>query len=188
MYQEFKLYDLKNPLDYDIKTLGLQINPYWLDGFGGGEPFRSQRISEVLDEIGYEIPATYSKPSWIKASDTLLADKISRFSSPQNQAFLSMLNIKYISSSFKLRNFKLIYQTTATEKNIPVYVYENSKAMPRIYFAKNIKIVNPESSFDELLKVKDFNELTLIECEKDCPKLKISMSAINNFPMSDIDI
>ncbi len=191
MYQEFGFYSIKNPFDYDIKTLGLQMNPYWVDGFGGGEPFRSQRISEILDEIGYEIPATYSNPVWIKSNDLTLAQKISRFSSLENQNLLSMLNIKYIFSSFKLprpndaarlndevgqvgqANFKLIYQTTATEKNIPVYVYENLKAMPRIYFANDVKFVNPNNAFDELLKIKDFRGLTLIECEKDCPESKL---------------
>ena len=97
-----------------------------------------------------------------------------------------MLNIKYIFSSFKLPNFKLIYETTATEKNIPVYVYENPEVMPRIYFAKDVKYVDSQSAFDELLKVKDFHELTLIECAKDCPK--ISMSDFKNSPKSDIDI
>ncbi|MCX6813460.1 MAG: hypothetical protein NTV77_03215 [Candidatus Azambacteria bacterium] len=179
MYQEFELYNLKNPLSYDMKTMGLQINPYWIDGFGGGEPFRSQRISEILDEIGYEIPATYSKSSWIKSNDISLADKISRFSSSSNLNLLSMLNIKYIFSSFKLSNLKLVYQTTATEKNIPVYIYENSEAMPRIYFAKSVKFVNSASAFDELLKIKDFRSQTLIECEKDCPKAKASASNVN---------
>lgn len=162
-YQEFKFYDLKNPDDYDIQTLGLQINSYWVDGFGGGENFRSFRISKVLNEIGYEVPSTYTDPVWIKSNDLSLTDKISRISSSQNMVILSMLNIKYIFSSFKLNNLKLVYETTATEKNIPVYIYENPNAMPRIYFAKNIKFVSPENSFEELLKVKDFNELTIIE-------------------------
>ena len=165
MYKQFGLYDLKNPLDYDIKTLGLQINPYWIDGLGGGEPFRSQRISEVLDEIGYEVSSMYG-PVWIKFNDISLNDKISRFSSPQNLNLMSTLNIKYVFSSFKLLNLKLIYETTATEKNIPVYVYENPEVMPRIYFAKNVKYINSENSFEELLKVKDFHEMTLIEATK----------------------
>ena len=185
MYQEFKFYDVENSLDYDIKTLGLQINPYWVDGFGGGEPFRSQRISEVLDEIGYETPSNYSRPVWIKSNDLTLAQKISHFSSPENQNLLSMLNIKYIFSSFKLPNLKLIYQTTATEKNIPVYVYENSNAMPRIYFAKNVEFVDSNDVFDELMKVKDFHSLTLVEREKDCPSAQFS---IFNFQFSNIQI
>ena len=99
-----------------------------------------------------------------------------------------MLNIKYVFSSFKLNNLKLVYETAATEKNIPVYVYENPEVMPRIYFAKNVKFIESKNAFVELLKVKDFRNLTLIECQKDCPESKILMSDINIFPMSDINI
>lgn len=183
MYQEFGFYNIKNYQDYDMKTLGLQINPYWVDGLGGGEPFRSERISHTLDEIGYETSSTYTDPVWIKSNDLTLDQKISRFSSPQNQNLLGMLNIKYIFSSFKLSNFKLIYQTTATEKNIPVYIYENAEAMPRIYFAKDVKYANSGNVFSDLLKIKDFRELTLIECEKDCSQFSIS-----NFQFSNIQI
>ena len=182
MYQEFGFYNIENYQDYDIKTLGLQINPYWVDGLGGGENFRSYRISKVLNEIGYEIPSTYTDPVWIKSDNLSLADKISRFSSPKNPNLLSMLNIKYIFSSFELPNLKLVYQTAATEKNIPVYVYENSQVMPRIYFAKNVKFIDSKNAFDELLKVKDFHDLTLIEQDK------ISKSDFKNSPKSDFDI
>ncbi len=168
MYQQFGFYDVKNPLDYDIKTLGMQINPYWVDGFGGGEPFRSQRISDVLDAIGYATPSTYSKPVWIKSATSSLDFKIAHFSSPRNLAVLSMLNIKYVFSSFKLPNLNLIYQTTATEKNIPVYICENPSALKRIYFAKNVKFIDSNDALNELLKVKDFKALTLIECQKNC--------------------
>ena len=96
-----------------------------------------------------------------------------------------MLNIKYIFSSFKLPNLKLIYETTATEKNIPVYIYENSQVMPRIYFAKSVKYLNSENAFEELLKVKDFRALTLIECQKDCPSAQFS---IFNFQFSNIKV
>lgn len=78
-----------------------------------------------------------------------------------------MLNIKYIFSSFKLPNLNLIYQTTATEKNIPVYVYENPNAMPRIYFAKEVKYAGSDNAFSDLLEIKDFRELTLIEATSD---------------------
>ena len=185
MYQEFEFYGIKNSLDYDIKTLGLQINPYWIDGFGGGEPFRSQRISEVLDELGYETPSTYSKPVWIKSNDLTLNDKISRFSSSKNQNLLSMLNIKYIFSSFKLPNFELIYETTATEKNIPVYIYKNPQVLPRIYFANSVKFVDSGNAFDELLKVKDFHELTIIEVN---PKFPSFAKALEGKQISDIKI
>ena len=134
-----------------------------MDTLGGVEPFLSARIANVFDEVGFEKPTAISGKPWLRSTELSLDEKIKKFSSPQNLNLLSMLNIKYIFSSFKLSNLKLIYETTATEKNIPVYIYENSNAMPRIYFAKDVKYVDPIDAFKELLKVKDFHKLTLIE-------------------------
>ncbi len=189
MYQEFKFYDVKNNQDYDFQTLASQLSPYFFDGFGGGENFRSVRISNVLDEIGYETESLHIKLAWIKSNDLTLSQKISRFSSPRNQNLFSMLNIKYIFSSFKLPNFKLVYETAATEKNIPVYVYENPNAMPRIYFANDVEYVDSQNAFEELLKVKDFHEVTLIEAPKsDFSAKGGSASGGKNFPKSEINI
>ena len=169
-YQAFEVFDIKDWTDYKLKTLESNIGVYFgMDTFGGVEPFMSARIANIFDEIGFERPTTVSGEPWLRSTKLTLNDKISRFSSSQNQNLLSMLNIKFILSSFKLPNLNLIYQTTATEKNIPVYVYENSNAMPRIYFAKNVKFVNSINAFNELLKVENFRELTLIECQENCP-------------------
>ncbi|MCX6813459.1 MAG: hypothetical protein NTV77_03210 [Candidatus Azambacteria bacterium] len=183
-YQVFEVFDIKDWTDYKLKTLESNIGVYFdMDTFGGVEPFMSARIANVFDEIGFERPTTVSGEPWLRSTKLSLNDKISRFSSSQNQNLLSMLNIKFIFSSFKFpllrqgyegqANLKLIYQTTATEKNIPVYVYENAEAMPRIYFANNVKYVDSTSAFEELLRIKDFHELTLVECEKDCPESEL---------------
>ncbi|MEK7087172.1 MAG: hypothetical protein AAB958_00520, partial [Patescibacteria group bacterium] len=181
-YQVFGVFNVRDWTDYKLKTLESNIGVYFdMDTFGGVEPFLSSRIANVFDEIGFERPSTISAKPWLRSTELSLDEKIERFSSSQNLNLLSMLNIKYVFSSFKLSNFKLIYETTATEKNIPVYIYENTNAMPRIYFAKNVKFVNSQNAFEELLKVKDFHDLTLIEST-------ILMSDINNSPMSDINI
>lgn len=188
-YQQFGVFDVKDWTDYKLKTLESNIGVYFdMDTFGGVEPFLSGRIANVFDELGFERPSTISAEPWLRSTKLSLAQKISRFSSPKNRALISMLNIKYIFSSFKLPNLNLVYETTATEKNIPVYIYENSEVMPRIYFAKNVKFVDSNNAFEELIKVKDFHNLTLIECQKDCPESKILMSDINISPMSDINI
>ena len=63
--------------------------------------------------------------------------------------------------------------------------------MPRIYFAKNVKFVDFENAFEELLKVKDFNKLTLIEISKSDPRsptsgdLEVGLQMPENQPMSD---
>jgi len=170
MYQQFSVFSVKDWDDYKLKTLESNIGPYFdMDGFGGSEPALSRRVADMFNEIGLSGPTTISGKPWMLSPDLSLNQKISRFSSPQNQNLFSMLNIKYIFSSFKLNNLKLIYETTATEKNIPVYIYENSQVMPRIYFAKNVKFVESENTFEELLKVKDFHNQTLIECQANCP-------------------
>lgn len=163
-YQAFAVFNVKDWTDYKLKTIESNIGVYFdMDTFGGVEPFMSSRIANIFDEIGFERPSTISAEPWLRSTRLSLDKKISRFSSPQNQALLSTFNIKYIFSSFKLPNLKLVYETAATEKNIPVYIYENPGAMSRIYFAKNVKFVSPENVFEELLKVKDFHEMTLIE-------------------------
>ncbi len=168
-YQDFEVWSVKDWTDYKLKTLESNNGVYFdMDSFSGAEPFLSGRIANVFDEIGNVGPTKVTGEPWLRSTKLTLNEKIKRFSSSQNQSLFSMLNIKYIFSSFKLLNFKLIYQTTATEKNIPVYIYENPQAMPRIYFAKSVKFVNSENAFEELLKVKDFHNLTLIECQKDC--------------------
>ena len=169
-YQTFEVFNVKDWTDYKLKTMESNIGVYFgMDTFGGVEPFLSARIANIFDEIGFERPSTISAEPWLRSTKLSLDQKISRFSSPQNQNLISMLNIKYIFSSFKLPNFNLIYETTATEKNIPVYVYENPKVMPRIYFASGIKFTDAQSAWNELLNIKNFSNVTLIECQENCP-------------------
>jgi len=180
-YQAFEVFDIKDWTDYKLKTLESNIGLYFdMDTFGGVESFLSARIANVFDEIGLETTTTIAGKPWLRSTTLSLDEKISRFTSPENQNLFSMLNIKYIFSSFKLPNFKLIYETTATEKNIPVYVYENPEVMPRIYFAKTVKYVDSKSDFSELLSVRNFHELTLIECQKDCPVQSSKLQVLNS--------
>jgi len=184
MYQNFEIFDVKDWTDYKLKTLESNIGVYFdMDTFGGVEPFLSARIANIFDEIGFERPSTISTEPWLRSTKLSLEQKIEKFSSPSNLNLLSMLNIKYIFSSFKFPNLKLVYQTTATEKNIPVYIYENPQVLPRIYFAKDVKYAGSGNALSDLLKIKDFRGLTLIECEKDCPQFSVS-----NFQFSKIQI
>jgi len=86
----------------------------------------------------------------------------------QNSVLLSMLNVKYVLSSFELPPpLKKVFETAATRYNIPVYVYENPDVLPRVYFAKKAvysKETNEEKLFNELLEIDNFKEKTLIEC------------------------
>ncbi|MEK6863032.1 MAG: YfhO family protein, partial [Nanoarchaeota archaeon] len=40
---------------------------------------------------------------------------------------------------------------------------------PRIYFASGIKFTDAQSAWNELLNIKNFSNVTLIECQENCP-------------------
>jgi hypothetical protein len=88
----------------------------------------------------------------------------------ETPSLLSMQNVKYILSSFELPPpLKKVFETKTTKYNIPVYIYENSDVLPRVYFAQNAVYTfetNEEKLFEELLKIKDFKKNTLIECSE----------------------
>ena len=79
---------------------------------------------------------------------------------------------KYIISGFKLESpdLKFLGEETVSRLDIPLYIYENLKAMPRFYYPK--KTVNaPGSSLLSLLKEnkKNFHEETYLDC-RNCAK------------------
>ncbi|MEK7578841.1 MAG: hypothetical protein AAB456_03970, partial [Patescibacteria group bacterium] len=89
-YQAFEVFDVKDWTDYKLKTLESNIGVYFgMDTFGGVEPFLSARIANIFDEIGFERPSTISAEPWLRSTKLSLDQKISRFSSPQNQNLLS---------------------------------------------------------------------------------------------------
>ena len=51
---------------------------------------------------------------------------------------LSMMNVKYILSSLPLgKTFIKVFDSKITDTSIPLFIYENPEALPRIYFAKS---------------------------------------------------
>lgn len=96
---------------------------------------------------------------------------------------LSMMNVKYVLSSLPLdRPFVQKLESKITDTQIPLYVYENSKALPKIYFAESA-IYTKENLSDEELKKKlgevgDFGQKTLIECDNCANDLKGSGKSV----------
>ena len=81
----------------------------------------------------------------------------------KNLDVLSMMSGKYIISGVKLISPELRFlgEQAVSRFNIPIYVYENSKVLPRFYFAKEIMLM-PGKSLPDLLKEgkKDFTNRT----------------------------
>ncbi len=84
-----------------------------------------------------------------------------------NLDLLGMMAGKYIITGMKLnhKDIKLLGEQMVSRYNIPLYIYENKKALPRFYFASNV-IASNGKSLTDLLKenINDFNRRTYIDC------------------------
>ena len=88
---------------------------------------------------------------------------------------LSMMNIKHVLSSLPLgRQFIKVFDSNITDTQIPLFVYENTEVLSKIYFAKSVLFLNENLSEEvlrqKLAEVDDFKEKTLIECD-DCEEI-----------------
>ena len=85
---------------------------------------------------------------------------------------LSMMNVKYIYSLYKLPSPLLELQEELSlpiegREALPLYLYQNLEVLPRLYFADGVSFVQGTES-DLLLRmisVKDFKKNAIIECE-----------------------
>ena len=164
------IYDLEEMLRYDKETLGPNLNVlFGADSIAGIENFMSRRYSRISLKAGSEFVVADADKR-LNNLNIPLEEKIAIFSSLQNLNLLSMLNVKYILSSFELpSSLKKVFETTATKYNIPVYIYENPNVLARVYFAKEAVYsdeTSEEKLFNELLAINDFRKETLIECQE----------------------
>ena len=166
----FDIYDLKAMLEYDKETLGPNFNVLFdIDSIAGIENFMSRRYSRISLKAGSEFVVADADKR-LNNLNIPLEEKIAIFSSSQNLNLLSMLNVKYVLSSFELPPpLKKVFETAATKYNIPVYIYENPDVIALVYFAKEAVYsneTNEEKLFNELLAINDFRGKTLIECQE----------------------
>ena len=84
---------------------------------------------------------------------------------------LDFLGVKYIVTGFELDPavFKKVFTAAVTPKNIPVYIFENEGALPKLYLLKNFSYL-PENKIDmkNLLAELTENLVFYIECDN-CP-------------------
>ena len=107
---------------------------------------------------------------------------------------LSMMNVKYVVSSLPLdAPFVKRFESDIVGTRIPLYMYENPNALPRIYFATSSAYI-PEDLLDSELRnkideIRDFGEKTLIECD-DCAAAVGSSGkvALKSYKADDIQL
>lgn len=97
-------------------------------------------------------------------------EKISLFLTRLN--LLSALNVKYIVSPYVLdsEDLDLVFSEKVTSFNVPLYLYQNKKVIPRFYLAKNVIFLSENDENDNFTKITesslDFKNDTFIECNK----------------------
>lgn len=141
---------------------------YNVDSFEGLNNLMPQRMAAVLAFIGSEYTTDPSSLASENISfDEKLKDIVSRL------PVFSEMNIKYLTSAYVLPpvpGLELIGQTTSTRFGIPIYLYENYNALPRVYLAKAVTFIpeNSDAQAFESLKNQSstsiINQNSLIEC------------------------
>lgn len=82
---------------------------------------------------------------------------------------LNFLSIKYVLTPHEFPEnsyFKKIYAGHVSSKNIPLYIYENSGARPKFYFAESIEIIleDEEAAFEKLKTIPEGGRWVFVEC------------------------
>lgn len=161
---------------------------YNLDFIAGHENIMSRRQARFMAAIGSDRAPNYL--TWITESKVFLESKKNHFQSPENRALLSLANVKYLLTSFRFSPpLREIYNTKITKSDIPVFIYENPDVLPRVYFAQDVKFIEPneESAFKELLANKNFKKTTLIECLKiECAHTRHSSDSTDKIEIKEI--
>lgn len=145
----------------------------------------TRRYVKIMDAITRPDEEGVERPE-----DISTADRIKTWQSLQNRNLLSMMNVKYIVSSFNFDPpWKKIFETKpVVGENIMTYVYENTEVLPRIYFANSASFaeLDEAKAWETFLAIKNFKNTTLIECEGCAnpgrPNFKDSLEIIKNDP------
>ncbi len=143
---------------------------YGIDSIDGYNNLMSRRISRALGLLGsYRTTVGES----LAYREENIDDKLSEFVS--RLPLLSMLNVRYLISLYKLPpapDLKLIDTVSSTRFKIPIYVYENSGALPRFYLAENIIRLPDKDELKNLEAITaptaDFHRQTFLECAAYC--------------------
>lgn len=131
----------------------------------GHENLLSARQARLMAYIGSErAPGNHL---WITDGSIPLQEKLARFAGEENRRLLGMMNTKYVISAQEFgKPWKKLTTTSVTSSRIPLHIYENPDALPRVYFARETLNMWEDSNkaFEQLLATKNFRTTTLIEC------------------------
>lgn len=127
---------------------GVVGNTNQLSLIGGLEPNGDKKVQELVYFYLNDINSDFS-------------DKL---------PLLSALNTKYLITPYLIKDPNLILLTTnlVTEFNIPIYLYENKKVLPRVYLPDNVEYIVPgddKINLDLVLRPNNnFSKISYVEC------------------------
>jgi hypothetical protein len=154
-------------LRYQMAGLAPNANVYSdIQGADGYEPMAPRRNERVLAYLGSEVNQSF--PS-LADQPIPLSEKLSTLTSRLN--LFSMLNVRWLVSAYELpetSGLSLTASASVTRFNVPIYLYENTSVLPRVYLAHSVTFTTEtdEGKLFELITQPgiDFAKQTFIEC------------------------
>ena len=91
---------------------------------------------------------------------------------PTSRKILDLTNVTYIISAKPLNDPKWQYQTTISQNQNSIYVYNNTQPVPHTFIVTNYKVASTLQDYVNILKSDDFDYFStvIIEKEIDFPK------------------
>ncbi len=158
-------------------------NLYWgLERMDGMEPYRTLRHNQLLhtviahDTAAYVFDGTDPDVRTSPLDQLYNRDVQKRVQIGEKLAdlakripLLSMMNVKYVYSPYRLSAPGLVLLETLTVPEVPavsLYVYEDERVLPRLYFSRSQDFVAGErEAFLATAENTDFARATVIECD-----------------------
>lgn len=178
MYQKFEVFTVKDMDDYYLKTFYRNSNIYYgIEKIDGLDPFIPRALLQTLAQAGFSVDTSKLPAGNIKSFNTA-EEKIKYFTSESNAKLLGFLNVKYVLSSFEFpKTWKKVFETTATERKIPIFIYENPEFIERAYLVNKqgikynegkVSIVNYSAQYIKI-QAKSAKESILVFSEMNLP-------------------
>lgn len=121
-----------------------------------GDPMANKSMSKLVEYIGGAVSSFTN----IEGIDIMKIAHKERFDALMSRKpIIDFLNVKYLLSSYDadlsgVKGVVKIFETEATDKKIPAYIYKNDKARPLYYFTDEYWLAN----IDKNISPEDFNE------------------------------
>ncbi len=159
---------------------GALFNIESADGYDNLMPRRYSRILKYLGSQRTTYPGEAAPPPTVPPGSDYVAVRVATLQRPEIASLLGMMNVRSVITPLVLpAPYVKVTDMRVTTYKIPLYIYELSGYLPRLYFAKSTTIIagDDDALFTAVLK-NDFKKSTLVECQNTCDLLRTVGSGI----------